>query len=141
MPSNYDSVVTAKPELGEDGVLKAGDTIKYNMDVANSGNTCLMGVKVMDYGMESIACDAWYPGEWSSTGKCSRRRWRYYWPACQRRCAYIVVVVRLHGFETEHRDRLHERLSFNMKEPRQEMFVGFKFVRVRYLKRRVCRHM
>lgn len=65
MPSNYDSVVTAKTKPGGDGVLNAGDTIEYNMNVTNSGNTCLMDVRVMDVGMASIECDAWYPGEWS----------------------------------------------------------------------------
>lgn len=64
MLSNFDSAVKVETDPGEDGVLTAGDTIEYNMNVTNTGNTCLMGVRVMDDGMASIECKARYPGKW-----------------------------------------------------------------------------
>lgn len=61
--SHYDSVVMADTNRGEDGVLNAGDTIEYTMNVTNTGNTCLVGVLVTNDGIGSIECDAWYPGK------------------------------------------------------------------------------
>ncbi|CAM9970720.1 unnamed protein product, partial [Ectocarpus sp. 12 AP-2014] len=41
-------VTTTDTDLGEDGALNAGDVIEYSLNVANTGNTCLMDIHVTD---------------------------------------------------------------------------------------------
>lgn len=64
-------MITSETDPGEDGVVNAGDPIEYNMNVTNTGNTCLMGLRVMDKGMASIQCDAWYPGGICTVNRCA----------------------------------------------------------------------
>lgn len=54
-------VTTTDTDLGEDGVLNAGDVIEYSLDVTNTGNTCLMDIHITDDTM-SVGCDVWHRG-------------------------------------------------------------------------------
>lgn len=65
-------MTTTDTDLGEDGVLNAGDVIEYSLDVANTGNTCLMDIHVKDDTM-SVGCDVWYRGEGVYLPRLSKR--------------------------------------------------------------------
>lgn len=42
------AVVTGTVNNGDNGVLEAGDTVNYEIEISNSGNTCLQDVVVED---------------------------------------------------------------------------------------------
>lgn len=49
--------MTAQPDMGENGILEAGDSITYQIDVSNTGNTCLQKLAISDLLMgPSISC-------------------------------------------------------------------------------------
>lgn len=60
---HYPTVIMREIHKGDDGVLNAGDGIEYRMDVINTGNTCLMDVKVGDGGLTTIPCHTEYAGQ------------------------------------------------------------------------------
>lgn len=58
-------VMTAKPDKGANDILEAGDYIAYEIDVSNTGNTCLQTLAISDLLVgPSISCDN------SGTGVC-----------------------------------------------------------------------
>lgn len=56
------TVPTANIDTGANGILNAGDKIKYSIAVTNIGSTCLTEVVVENQEMFNITCSAVYSG-------------------------------------------------------------------------------
>lgn len=51
-------VMTGQPDEGDNGILEAGDSIAYKINVSNTGNTCLRTLTISDLLVRSsISCD------------------------------------------------------------------------------------